>query len=133
MQLDLVPRVLQLREPPENEPLVDPVAPHQMQHHRVIGDRIAEAVDRRHGGHDDAVAVLEQRLGRRQPHLLDVIVDRRVLFDVHVGRRDIGLRLVVVVVGDEVLDSVVREEFAHLAVELRRQRLVGCKHQRGTS
>jgi hypothetical protein len=47
-----------------------------------------------------------------------------------VALRDVGLGLVVVVVADEVLDRVVREELAELAVELRRQRLVGREHER---
>ena len=58
------------------------------------------------------VAALEQRLGRRQAHLLDVLVDRGVLLDVGVARGHVGLGLVVVVVRDEVLDRVVREELA---------------------
>ena len=129
VQLDLVPRVLHLGEAPEDEPLVDGLAPDQVQDHPVVRHRIAEAVDRGHGGHDDAVAVLQQRLRGRQPHLLDVVVDRCVLLDVGVGGGDVGFRLVVVVVGDEVLDGVVGEELAHLAVELRGQGLVGGEHQ----
>ena len=129
MQLDLVSRVLQLGETPENESLIDRLAPHQVQHHRVVGGRIAEAVDRRHGGHDDAVTVLQQRLCRRQSHLLDMVVDRRIFLDVRVGRRDIGFRLVIVVVGDEILDSVVWKELTHLPIELSGQRLVGSKHE----
>ncbi len=53
-----------------------------------------------------------------------MLIDRRVLLDVGIRRRHVGLRLVVVVIGDEILDAVAREELAHLAVELRRQRLV---------
>ena len=52
---------------------------------RQIRLRIAEAVDRRHRRDDDRVAALEQRLGRRQAHLLDVLVDRGVLLDVGVA------------------------------------------------
>ena len=70
------------------------------------------------------VAPLEHALGRRQAHLLDVLVDRAVLLDEEVALRDVGLGLVVVVVADEVLDRVLREELAELAVELRRERLV---------
>ena len=69
-------------------------------------------------------------LRRRQPHLLDVLVDRAVLLDVEVARRDVRFRLVVVVVRDEVLDGVVREELAELRVELRRERLVRREHER---
>ena len=70
------------------------------------------------------VVAFQQRLGGREAHLLDVLVDRRILLDVGVGGGQIGFRLVVVVVGNEVLDRVVREELAHLPVELRRQGLV---------
>jgi hypothetical protein len=41
---------------------------------------------------------------------VDLVVDRGVLLDVGVARRDVGLGLVVVVVADEVLDGVVGEE-----------------------
>ena len=47
----------------------------------------------------------------------------------YVSRRGhVGLGLVVVVVGDEVLDRVVREELAELAVQLRGERLVVRQH-----
>ena len=59
-----------------------------------------------------------------------VFVDRRVFLDVDVALRDVGLRLVVVVVAHEVADRVVREELAELAVELGGQRLVVRQHQR---
>ena len=58
------------------------------------------------------------------------VVDDRVLLDVRVARRDVRLGLVVVVVADEVLDGVVGEELADLAVELGRERLVRREHQR---
>ena len=58
------------------------------------------------------------------------VVDDRVLVDVRVARRDVGLGLVVVVVADEVLDGVLGEELPHLAVELRREGLVGREDQR---
>ena len=100
----------------------------QVQDHAVVFGRVADAVDRRYCRHDHAVRPLEDGLGRRQPHLLDVLVDRRILLDVEIARRNVGFRLVVVVVGDEVLDRVVREEFAELGVELRGERLVGRDH-----
>ena len=107
------------------------VALAQVQDHAVVLGRVADAVDRRHRRDDDAVRPLEDRLGRGQPHLLDVLVDRAVLLDVQVARRDVRLGLVVVVVADEVLDRVVREELAELGVELRGERLVRREHQRG--
>ena len=55
---------------------------------------------------------------------VDLVVDRRVLLYIRVGRRDIGLGLVVVVIGDEVLDPVLGEELAELARQLGGQALV---------
>ena len=92
--------------------------------------RRAETVDARHGGHDDDVAPGQQAVGRRVAQPLDLVVDRRVLLDVGVRLRDVGLGLVVVVVGDEVLDRVVGQQLAELVGELRGQRLVG-RHDQG--
>ena len=56
--------------------------------------------------------------------LVDLVVDEGVLFDVHILAGDVGLGLVVIVVGDEVLDGVVGEEFAELGAELGREGFV---------
>ena len=61
---------------------------------------------------------------------VDVVVDGRVLLDVEVLGRDIGLRLVVVVIAHEVLDRVLREELLELVAELRGKRLIMRDHQR---
>ena len=61
---------------------------------------------------------------------VDLVVDRAVLLDVRVGRGEVGLGLVVVVIGDEVLDPVLREELAELRGELGGEALVGRQHQR---
>ena len=89
----------------------------------------AETVDARDGRHHDHVAPGEQGPGGRVPQPLDLVVDRRVLLDVGVRLRDVRLRLVVVVVGHEVLDRVVREELPQLVGVLRGQRLVRLHHQ----
>ncbi len=102
----------------------------QRHHHLVIVLRRADAVDGADAGDDEHVAAFEQALGGRQAHLLDVLVDRAVLLDEQVALRHVGLGLEVVVVADEVLDRVLREELAELAVQLRRQRLVRRKDDR---
>ena len=93
---------------------------------------VAHAVDARHRRHDDDVAPGEQRRRGRVAQPVDLVVDRGVLLDVGVARRDVRLGLVVVVVADEVLDPVVREELAHLLGELRGERLVRRQDQRGS-
>ena len=57
-----------------------------------------------------------------------MIVD--FLLDVRVRGRHVGLGLVVVVVGDEVFDRVVREEALEFLIELGGERLVVRHHQR---
>jgi hypothetical protein len=57
-------------------------------------------------------------------HAVDLVVDGRVLFNIGIGGGDVGLRLVVVVIADEVAHGTFREEFAELGGELRRERLV---------
>ncbi len=63
------------------------------------------------------------------PHPVDLLVDGRFFLDIGVGPRHIGFGLIVVVVGNEVFDGIVGEEALELAVELRRQRLVGGEDQ----
>ena len=83
------------------------LADRQEQHELGVALGRADAVDARHRGDDDDVAAREQRGGRRVAQPVDVVVDRGVLLDVGVRRRQVGLGLVVVVVADEVLDRVV--------------------------
>ena len=95
----------------------------------VVGRR-AQAVDARDRGDDQGVGPGQQRLGRRVPQALDLVVDRGILGDVGVGVRDIRFGLVVVEIGDEVLDRVVREKIAELRAQLGGERLVMAEHQR---
>ena len=103
-----------------------------VQHQQLLGVLLGrtEAVDRRHRRDDDHVAAGEQRARGRVAQPVDLVVDRAVLLDVRVGRREVRLGLVVVVVADEVLDPVLREQLPELGRELRGQRLVGREHQR---
>ena len=92
--------------------------------------RRPDAVDAAHGRDDDDVLARQQRRRGRVPQLLDLSVDRGVLLDEGVGRRDVRFRLVVVVVGDEVDDRVVRQQVRELGRELRGERLVRRHHER---
>ena len=130
LERDVVAVVLDLHERAQDVVAVHALALRERHHLLAIRHRIAEAVDRAHRGDDDDVVALHERRGRAQPQPVDVLVDRRVLLDVRVGRRDVRFRLVVVVVRDEVLDRVVREEALDLPVELRRERLVVAHDER---
>ena len=62
--------------------------------------------------------------------LLDLLVDRGVLLDISVALRNVGLRLVVVIVGDEIDYGVIGKELAHLACNLSCECLVGLHDER---
>jgi len=59
------------------------------------------------------------------------LVDLAVFFNEGVGLGDVGFRLIVIVVGDEILHRVAGEKALELAVELGGQGLVGGQHQGG--
>jgi hypothetical protein len=83
-EIKLVARVLHLGQASQQLTLLQAVAAFQVQHHRQVRLRIAEPVDRGDGRDDDRVRPLEQRFGRREAHLLDVLVHRGILLDVGV-------------------------------------------------
>ena len=111
--------------------LVVVVAGDQVLGHRRVGLDRADAVDAGDGGDDDDVVAFQQRPGGGVPHPVDLLVYLQLLLDVGVRAGDVGLGLVVVVVGDEVLDRVLGEELLELAVELRGERLVRGKDDGG--
>ena len=95
-----------------------------------VGFRRTQTIDARDAGDDEGVAPLQERLGGRVAHLVDLFVDRRVLLDIRVAPRNVGFRLVVVVVADEVTDGVVGKQLFELVVELSREGFVGGHDQR---
>jgi hypothetical protein len=132
-EVHFVARVLHLDQARDDVALRDLVARAQGQDHLVVLVRITDTVDGRHGRDDDDVAPLHQRLRARQTHLFDVLVDRRVLFDEQVALRHVRFRLVVIVVRDEILDGILREELAELRIQLGCEGLVRGEHDRRTA
>ena len=63
--------------------------------------------------------------------LVDLVVDGGVLLDVGVRLGDVGLGLVVVVVGDEILHRVMGEKLPEFGAQLGGQGLVVGQHQGG--
>ena len=100
------------------------------QQHAVVGLGRAQSIDATDRGDDQTIPPLEQRPRGREPQLVELVVDGRFLLNIKVRRRHIGLGLVVVVVGDEVLDGVVGEEAFEFVVELGSQGLV-VRHDQG--
>ena len=103
---------------------LDLLAFFEQQQHAVVGFGRAEAVDAGDGGDDDGVAAFEEAAGGGEAELVELFVDGGFFFDEEVAGGDVGFGLVVVVVGDEVLDGVVGEEVFELVVELGGEGLV---------
>ncbi len=127
----VVALVLQRHELADDLALVDALALLEIEDHRRIGLDRADAVDARDRGDDDHVVAFEQRPGRGMPHPVDRLVHRAFLLDVGIGPGHVGLGLVIIIIADEELDRIVREEALELAVELGRQDLVWGEHQSG--
>ena len=130
VEIDVVALVLELDQPTQHRVAIDRGADIDLARHRLVGAARADAVDARHRRHDDHVAPRQQRERRRVAHPIDLLVHDRVFLDERIGRRDVGLGLVVVVVADEVVDRVLGEQLLELAVELRREDLVVRHDQR---
>jgi len=64
-------------------------------------------------------------------HLVDLLVDGGVFFNVGVARRQIGLRLVVIIITDKILHGILGEKQLELSEKLGGQGLVGGQDQRG--
>ena len=130
LEIHLIACVLHLGQTLEQITLRKLVALAHMHDHLVVFIPVADTVDTRHGGHNDAVVTFDQALGRRQAHLFDVLVDRGVFFDKQIPARHVGFGLVVVVIRHKIFDGILGKEFLELGIQLRRQRLVGRQHQR---
>ena len=98
--------------------------------HLAVHLRGAQSEDARDARDDDAIATGDQGTRCCQSQAFDFLVDRGVFLDVKILLGDIGFRLVVVVVTDEIVDGVAREELSEFGVQLRSERLVVAQDQR---
>ncbi len=127
---DVVAGVLDVDEPTQQPVAVDLLPDPQPDHALDVLLGGAQAVDAAHARHDHHVPAGKQAHRGRVAQPLDLLVDRGVLLYVGVGLGDVRLWLVVVVVRDEVLDGVVRQQLPELVGQLRGEGLVRRHHQR---
>ena len=133
VEVDVVPFILNIHQLFQQFVAADRVPLVEEDVHRLILDRRTDAVDAGDRCDDDYVPPGKKAPGGGVAHLVDLVVDRGVLFDEGIGGGEVGFRLVVIVVGDEILHGVFREELPEFAIELRGQGLVGGKDQRGAT
>ena len=93
----------------------------EVEEHLAIVFRASEAVDTGDGSNDDHVGALDERSGGAEAHFFNPVIDSEVFLNVCVGTGDVGFWLIVIVVGDEVLNGAIGEEVLELLVKL------GCK------
>ena len=103
----------------------------QADDHAAVVDGVAQRVDAGNRCYNDHVPPLRKRRRGRMAQAVDLVVDGAVLFNIGIRAGDIGFRLVVIVVGDEILHRVVGEKRPELGAQLGRQRFVVGQNQRG--
>ncbi len=105
--------------------LADP----QGDHHAFIVDGVAQTVQAADGADHDHVPPLKERGGGTVAQPVNLLVHRGILLDIGIRVGDIGLRLVVIVVGNEIFHRVFREKLPELAAKLGSQGLIVRQHQ----
>ena len=83
-------------------------------------------------GDDDRVAPFQHGVDRGHPKHVQLIVGHRVLFNISIGLRHVGFRLIVIKIGYEIFHAVMRKQFLEFGIQLTGQRLVVGKNQRRT-
>ena len=131
-EVDVIPFVLHVNQLANNAVPFCFLALSQADHKGVVLLGRAEAIDAGDRGHDDHISPGEERPCRGVAQLIDLLVYIYLLLDIGIGAGDIGLRLVVVVVADEVLHRVLGEELLQLGGELSGEGLVVGHHQGGS-
>ena len=104
----------------------------EVHYHLQIGVRIPKTINSRHSGDDNNILTLEQRFCCRQPHLLNVIIDGSIFFDIKIGRWHIRLGLVVIIVGDKIFHRIVGKKLLELTIQLGGKRFVRRHDKRWT-
>ena len=104
----------------------------QRDYHVAVIDWVTQRIDAGNTGNDDDIPAFGQCRSSRMSELLDLIIDCTVLFDIGIGIRDIGLRLIIVVVRDEVFHRIIWKKRLKLRAKLCCQRLVVCQNQSWT-
>ena len=92
----------------------------------------AQTINAGHGRNHHHVAASQQGVRRRVAQTLHLLIDGGVLLNKRIGLRHVRLRLVVVVVRDEILHRIIRQQLAQLIRQLRRQSLILHEHQSRT-
>ena len=101
-------------------------------HHAFIVDGIAQTVQAADGADHDHVPPFKEGGGGAVAQPVDLLIHRGILLDVGIRVGNIGLRLIVIVIGNEIFHRVFRKKLPELAAKLGCQGLVVRQHQGGS-
>ncbi len=88
-------------------------------HHSHIIIRGTQTVNTGNAGYNNDIPAFNQGCRRRQTQLVDLLIDRRILGNISIRRRYIGLRLIIIVIGNKEFNRIFRKEFLEFAIKLR--------------
>ncbi len=115
-EAQIVPGVLDPHQAPEEFIPFLPLPATQGNRQPLIILRRTQAVNTRNAGHDEHIPPFEEGGGGGMPEPVNLLINTGVFFDIGIGLGDVGLRLVIIIVTDEIFDGVFREELLKLTV-----------------
>ena len=98
-----------------------PLDPHtgpEGNHHLLIVFLAADAIYTGDRGNHDYIPTLDQGCRGTVSKFIDLIIDGGILLDIGIRGGNIGLRLIIIIVGYKVFHGILREKLLHLTVEL---------------
>ena len=96
----------------------------QGKHHALVFFRISQTIDTGNRRYDNHVFSLNQSRCGTVPHLINLVINRRILRNICVRGRHIGLRLIIIIIRHKILNRIVRKKRLELAVKLCCKRLI---------
>ncbi len=116
--------------PQEGIPTVD-LSFWNLQHRGAIGFRVAQTINGGDRCHDNNILAGHQRRCCCQAQTVNLFVNIGFFLDIQIASWDVGFRLIIIVIRDEILHCIFREEFGILGVKLGCQCFVVGHHQGG--
>ena len=101
-------------------------------HHAPVVDGVAQTIQAADRADHDHIPPLKEGGGGAVAEPVDFLVHRGILLNIGVRVGNVCLRLIVIVVGNEVFHRIVGEKLPEFAAKLSRQGLIVSQHQGGT-
>ena len=110
LKSNVVTVILNFHQFAQNSLTVNNLPRPQRKHHIVIFLRCAQTINARHTGNNNYVTAFKQRAGGRVAQFINLIVNGSVLFNISIALRNIGFRLIIIVVRYKIFNRVIRKE-----------------------